>query len=35
MAVWNKCPRLDVAFSQVSRKTDLAFEDMKKTGTSP
>ncbi|PIO30776.1 hypothetical protein AB205_0160780, partial [Aquarana catesbeiana] len=27
-AVWNRSPRLDAAFSQVSRKTDLAFEDM-------
>lgn len=26
--VWNKTPRLDAAFSQVSRQTDLAFEDM-------
>lgn len=27
-AVWNKVPRLDSAFSQVSRSTDLAFEEM-------
>ena len=27
-AVWNKVPKLDAAFSQVSRSTDLAFEDM-------
>lgn len=27
--MWNKSPRLDVALSQVSRKTDLAFEDMR------
>lgn len=26
--VWNKSPRLDAAFSQVSRHTDLAFEEM-------
>lgn len=26
--VWNKSPKLDAAFSQVSRHTDLAFEDM-------
>ncbi|XP_040189524.1 lamina-associated polypeptide 2-like [Rana temporaria] len=26
--VWNKKPRVDAAFSQVSRRTDLAFEDM-------
>ncbi|PIN88341.1 hypothetical protein AB205_0081150 [Aquarana catesbeiana] len=26
--VWNKKPRLDAAFSHVSRNTDLAFEDM-------
>lgn len=26
--IWNKKPRLDAAFSQVSRNTDLAFEDM-------
>lgn len=27
--VWNKRPKLDAAFSQVSRHTDLAFEDMR------
>ena len=27
-SVWNKVPKLDAAFSQVSRHTDLAFEDM-------
>lgn len=27
-ALWNKVPKLDAAFSQVSRSTDLAFEDM-------
>lgn len=26
--VWNKTPRQDTAFSQVSRHMDLAFEDM-------
>ena len=26
--VWNKKPCVDAAFSQVSRRTDLAFEDM-------
>ena len=26
--VWNKKTKIDAAFSQVSRKTDLAFEDM-------
>ena len=26
--VWNKKPKLDAAFSKVSRNTDLAFEDM-------
>lgn len=26
--VWNKQIKIDAAFSQVSRKTDLAFEDM-------
>ena len=26
--LWNKKPRVDAAFSQVSRRTDLAFEDM-------
>lgn len=26
--VWNKRPKLDAAFSQVSRNTDLAYEDM-------
>lgn len=26
--VWNKKPKLDADFSQVSRNTDLAFEDM-------
>lgn len=26
--VWNKKPKLDAAFSQVSRNTDLAFEDI-------
>ena len=28
LSVWNKSPKLDAAFSQVSRNTDLAFEDM-------
>lgn len=27
-AVWNKSPKLDAAFSQVTRQTALAFEDM-------
>ena len=27
-APWNKMPKIDAAFSQVSRSTDLAFEDM-------
>ena len=27
-SIWNKVPKLDAAFSQVSRHTDLAFEDM-------
>lgn len=27
-SLWNKVPKLDAAFSQVSRSTDLAFEDM-------
>ena len=27
-AIWNKVPKLDAAFSQVSRSTDLSFEDM-------
>ena len=27
-SIWNKTPKLDAAFSQVSRHTDLAFEDM-------
>ena len=26
--LWNKKPKVDAAFSQVSRRTDLAFEDM-------
>lgn len=27
-SIWNKVPKLDSAFSQVSKSTDLAFEDM-------
>ena len=27
-AIWNKIPKLDTAFSQVSKSTDLTFEDM-------
>lgn len=27
-SLWNKVPKLDAAFSRVSRSTDLAFEDM-------
>lgn len=28
-ALWNKVPKLHVAFSQVSRSIDLAFKDMR------
>lgn len=28
VSMWNKCPKLDAAFSQVSGHTNLAFEDM-------